>query len=313
MIPKIGIRVPGTSANLGPGFDILGMALDVYNDFVFRFPNLRSRESVLKSLEALPFSPDEDLVWKSYSDYFATYLPKEKPIPYHCTMDLGLPLKGGLGSSASAIVAGFCLGREVHKRKFPHLSQPVEREFLHHLALFEGHPDNTVPAYLGGWILATHMDQERFHFLQKKFPNQVSLFLFLPEYFIVTEESRKLLPTQYPTSEVIHNMGKIASWMQFMDKRKFSDLLEALEDKIHTPFRLMESPLAKIFDCFKSLGLGVCLSGSGPSLLVFCPRKDAKSIETKLKNELKDLVGSSFPYQFFRTKPNQTGVRIKIY
>ncbi len=311
-LPKILIKVPGTSANLGPGFDLMGMALKIYNEFDFYFPREGSYQFAQKNGETLPFSSKENLVLESYESYFAHFLPEIKPPQYHCKMVLGLPLKGGLGSSASAIVAGLCLAREVHKILKFSVPVPSEKTFLQFLSEWEGHPDNTLPAYLGGFVFAYSTNGEKLKFFRKKFPASVSLFVLTPDYSISTEESRKSLPKQYPTGDVIFNLSRLGAWMHFLDKSKFVDLLVALEDKLHTPYRVGEgSPLYKISSLLDSHQLGHCLSGSGPSLLIFMERKNVAKILPKLEMELKDLLKEmNLTFKLSRLQADHLGTRI---
>ncbi|EMO07045.1 hypothetical protein LEP1GSC116_2350, partial [Leptospira interrogans serovar Icterohaemorrhagiae str. Verdun HP] len=101
-ILQYSIRVPGTSANLGPGFDLFGLAFRIYNQFQFQFLPGKEFKTSVKGMETLPFGPDEDLVLSSYRSYFKRFLSGKEIIPYSLLMDLKLPMKGGLGSSASA-------------------------------------------------------------------------------------------------------------------------------------------------------------------------------------------------------------------
>ncbi|TGL12928.1 homoserine kinase [Leptospira meyeri] len=313
-LPKILIQVPGTSANLGPGFDLMGLALDLHNHFEFNFSKeITESKTELKNGNPLPFSEKEDLVHQSYLSYFKKFLPSVTPPPYHCKMSLSLPLKGGLGSSASAIVAGLSLAREVHKRLEP-TSVPTEPEFTQYLAEFEGHPDNTLPAYLGGFVFAYSTFGERLRYFRKKFPSSVAVFVLTPEFHVSTEESRKTLPKSYATADVIFNLSRIGAWMHFLDKRKFGDLLVGLEDKMHTPYRIPKSsPLFPLAETFAKAGIGYCLSGSGPSLLVFLERKSVKTKQAELEKTVSLVMGEAkIPYSFKRVKPDGLGVRIQF-
>lgn len=312
-LPKIFIQVPGTSANLGPGFDLMGLALDLRNEFEFSFSKeITESKTELKNGRPLPFSEKEDLVYQSYLSYFKKFLPNLTPPPYHCKMSLALPLKGGLGSSASAIVAGLSLAREVHKRLDP-ATLPTEPNFIQYLAEFEGHPDNTLPAYLGGFVFAYSTFGEKLRYFRKKFPSSVAIFVLTPEFHVSTEESRKALPKTYATSDVIFNLSRIGAWMHFLDKRKFGDLLVGLEDKMHTPYRIPKSsPLYPLAETFTESGIGYCLSGSGPSLLVFLERKAVKSKQAELEEKISLVMGASgIAYSFKRVKPDGLGVRIQ--
>ncbi|TGL33553.1 homoserine kinase [Leptospira perdikensis] len=312
-LPKIFIQVPGTSANLGPGFDLMGLALDLRNEFEFTFSKeITEPKTELKNGNQLPFTVKEDLVYQSYLSYFQKFLPGITAPPYHCKMSLSLPLKGGLGSSASAIVAGLSLAREVHKRMEP-ATVPTESTFTQYLAEFEGHPDNTLPAYLGGFVFAYSTFGEPLRYFRKKFPSSVAIFVLTPEFHVSTEESRKALPKTYATADVIFNLSRVGAWMHFLDKRKFGDLLISLEDKMHTPYRISQSsPLYPLADLFKGAGVGYCLSGSGPSLLVFLERKAVKTKQRELEEMVSQVMGTSkIAYSFKRVKPDGLGVRIQ--
>lgn len=312
-LPKIHIRVPGTSANLGPGFDLMGLALDLHNEFEFQFSKeITETKTELKNGQTLPFSKKEDLVEQSYKSYFTKFAPNIEPPPYHCKMTLSLPLKGGLGSSASAIVAGLCLAREVHKR-MDLVSLPTEPMFIQFLAEFEGHPDNTLPAYLGGFVFAYSTFGENLRYFRKKFPSSVAIFVLTPEFFVSTEESRKTLPKSYVTSDVIFNLSRIGAWMHFLDKRKFGDLLVGLEDKMHTPYRIPNSsPLFPLADTLKQDGIGYCLSGSGPSLLIFLERKTVSAKQKELFETVSKIMGDAgIRFSLRRVKPDGVGVRIQ--
>ncbi|MCG6142900.1 homoserine kinase [Leptospira bandrabouensis] len=313
-LPKILIQVPGTSANLGPGFDLMGLALDLRNEFEFTFSKeITESKTELKNGNPLPFTEKEDLVYQSYLSYFKKFEPSITPPPYHCKMVLSLPLKGGLGSSASAIVAGLSLAREIHKRLEPK-SVPSEPDFLQYLAEFEGHPDNTLPAYLGGFVFAYSTFGEKLKYFRKKFPSSVAIFVLTPEFHVSTEESRKSLPKSYATADVIFNLSRIGAWMHFLDKRKFGDLLVGLEDKMHTPYRIPKSsPLFPLAETLTQAGIGYCLSGSGPSLLVFLERKSVKSKQSDLEEKISNVMGEAkISYSFKRVKPDGLGVRIQF-
>ncbi|MDF3821668.1 homoserine kinase [Leptospira sp. 96542] len=314
-LPKYSISVPGTSANLGPGFDLMGMALEIRNEFSFSFSSeIKSFVSTQRNGDVLPFSDKDDLVQASYLSYFQKFAPNLDPPYYECKMDLNLPLKGGLGSSASAIVAGLVLAREVHKRILPNSQKPNESEFLQFLAEYEGHPDNTLPAYLGGFVFAYSIHGEPIRYFRKKFPGSVAVFVITPEFFVSTEESRKTLPKQYIASDMIFNLSRIGAWMHFLDKRKFGDLLIGLQDKMHTPYRISEnSPLYPLTKILQNDRLGFCLSGSGPSLLVFMERKNVKSKLPTLESDIANCLNAeNIKYKLTRVKADHLGVVVKI-
>ncbi|MCE9501493.1 MAG: homoserine kinase, partial [Leptospira sp.] len=229
---RISLRIPGTSANLGPGFDIMGLALRIYNKFEFEFAENNDFSSLLENGTKPPFEPEDDLVLYSYKRYFETFLKGENPLPYKVRMSLGLPIRGGLGSSASAAVAGFTSANYIHKKIFKSKKIPSKEEFLYELAMIEGHPDNTTPAFCGGLIFAYFTDEKKLHFFKRRFPGNISLLLFTPDFQTPTNDSRKKLPSEYPVKDVIYNMARVGTWMEFLRTKKFEHLLLALGDKL---------------------------------------------------------------------------------
>ncbi|EMO41554.1 homoserine kinase [Leptospira noguchii serovar Autumnalis str. ZUN142] len=308
-ILQYSIRVPGTSANLGPGFDLFGLAFQIYNQFQFQFLPGNEFKTSVKGMETLPFGSDEDLVLSSYKSYFENFLSEKEIIPYSLLMDLKLPMKGGLGSSASAAVAGVCAARFVHKNFYPEISIPKENEFLFHLGQIEGHPDNTIPAYLGGFVFS-YFNGNRLEFVKKKFPKKVRCFLIVPNLETSTHQSRKTLPSSYSTEDVIFNMSRVATWMEFLDSGKISLLKLALEDRIHTPYRMHSefelNPFLK--QIHKNL-IGYSLSGSGPSVLLFSERNKAVRIEKILKEKIFEFVQKNhFHCQILSLKVEEDGI-----
>jgi len=291
-LPKrIIIRVPGTSANLGPGFDILGMALKVYNVFDFSFNDQLGYLVSMKNGESLPFTQEEDLTFYSYNQYFKIFLNKSKAPSYQCKMELELPMKGGLGSSASAVVAGFCLAREVHRYLYTETQLPSEGRFLYELAMQEGHPDNTSPAYLGGYVLSYFDRKDHLSYYKKKFPRSTAIYYLTPHIEVSTSESRKVLPKSYSTEDVIFNMTRMATWIQYFETRRFSDLKLALQDRIHTPYRIPEIPsLNEIINLVEKKQMAYCLSGSGPTILIFMERKKVSQLEKVFIKEVDDCM-----------------------
>ncbi|AOP36009.1 homoserine kinase [Leptospira tipperaryensis] len=308
-IRQYSITVPGTSANLGPGFDLFGLAFRIYNQFQFRFFPEGEFKTSVKGMDVLPFGPDEDLVISSYRSYFQKFLSNEKLIPYSLVMDLRLPMKGGLGSSASAAVAGVCAARFAHKHFYPQIPLPRENEFLFHLALIEGHPDNTIPAYLGGFVFA-YFNGDRLEYVKKKFPKRVRCFLLVPDLETSTHQSRKTLPVSYSTEDVIFNMSRVATWMEFLDSENMELLKLALEDRVHTPYRMhAEFELNPLLEKIKKNLIGYSLSGSGPSVLLFCERKKAGRVEQILKEKVAEFCEQThFGCQILSLKVEEDGI-----
>ncbi len=309
---KIYIRVPGTSANLGPGFDLLGMALKIYNEFFFSIDANSNYTTLRIDNTPLPFAGKEDLLLVGYQKYYEIFLPKITPIPYNVKMDLNLPFKGGLGSSASALTTGFALGNYLHKKhftkKFP---VPNLEKILYELAMMEGHPDNTTPAMIGGFVFS-YFHKEKLIFFKEKFPSSVSLFLFIPQIEVSTNDSRKRLPESYPVEDLIFNMSRMATWQQFFKTKDFSLLERAVEDKIHTPYRIKPIPILETVGelCIK-YGASFTLSGSGPTILIYSEKKNAKKFLEKFQLDLSKKNNSNIAYTMQGMETDQVGVIVK--
>lgn len=281
------VRVPGTSANLGPGFDLLGLALMIYNEFYFKFGE--ENNFSLASLDGtpLPFSSKENLIKDAYENYYKLFLKDEKIIPFHVDMTISLPFKGGLGSSASALIAGFQAGEYIHKKFYKKIPFPSKEKILYELAMMEGHPDNTTPAVLGGFVFS-YFDNNKLIYFQDKFPKSCDLFLFIPDLQIGTNDSRKKLPTSYSTEDVVFNMARISTWLKFLQTKKFEHLCLALQDRIHTEYRIQnEEFLVQAAQIVTQLGACFSLSGSGPTFLLYIRRKQSKNFIEKFQNLLK--------------------------
>lgn len=303
------VRVPGTSANLGSGFDILGLGLDIYNVFKFNFNSKGRFRLYLENGDEFRLSRPKNFIFQAYKRYFHTFLNKEIFPDFEAVLKLDLPMKGGLGSSASALAAGFAAARYVHSKEFTSVPLPTEERFLYELAMMEGHPDNTTPAVLGNFILSYFTGKSLVYF-KEKFPDNISLYLFIPDLQTSTNDSRKKLPESYPVSDVICNMSRVATWMKFIQTKDISLLPLALDDKIHTSYRLSSQPVLKKVTASAVENSGFwSLSGSGPTLLIYCDKKNSDHFFDAMKNSLSVIKGVN--HKFFPTKVSSEGMTVK--
>lgn len=310
---KFKIRAPGTSANLGPGFDIMGLALNIYNDFFFETRQDQVFLTEMFNGAPVPFDEKHNLVIKAYENYYSLFLP-DKVIPgFNLKLKLDLPLKGGLGSSASALVAGMEAARYIHKIQFPEIPLPSEREILYQLALMEGHPDNTTPAMTGGLAVSFFNDETGLEYYKHKFPGCVSIFAFIPDIQMCTNTSRSELPEKYSAKDVVFNMSRITAWYEFLQSGKSGHLKYALQDRIHTPYRIKKgSVLSTVTDVIEKHVIGYSLSGSGPTMLFYCQRNKAIQVEKKLTLVLNEAMKKeNMSYRFFKVKVDSDGVLLQ--
>lgn len=291
------IRVPATSANLGPGFDTLGMALQFYNHFEAVLANELSVEigpSTCVDTVDLPLSPSDNLLAKAYSAYFM--FRKEPVIPAKLTLEAHIPLERGLGSSSTAIVGGLLLADQLHP-------DPLGKDALVPWAIeLEGHPDNVVPALLGG----IHCCLSNGESIRLRWPDLWGIILIIPPHAVSTEMARSVMPQQYTQQEAVENLRGIAAWMaaiQQEDEDLFRYALAA--DRLHQPAR---SNLIPEFRWLKEVlegteALGCVISGSGSTLAVYTPYPKAHEATLRQLKSHPDLI----PCRIFSVRPDIAG------
>lgn len=270
----ITIKVPATSANLGPGFDVLGIAFNLYNSFKFKKANFFK----MIDFEERYLNPNRNLVCRSYKKVFEEL--GLDPIPVFIYMlDQEVPTSRGLGSSATCIVAGvlaakYFLGDKVSYEKCFQIASNIE-----------GHPDNIAPAMFGGLISSYNLNGE-FKHVRYNVSNELSFNVLVPPFELNTHESRKALPKVLPYSDIVYNTARISNIPYALSQGNLELLKELMSDKMHEPYRMR---LIKGSEDIKKIaidnGCAFAISGAGPSLLVVSNKE--KDINV-LFNEYKD-------------------------
>lgn len=270
----VAVLVPATSANLGPGFDSLGMALDLALD-----ARIRAAESDRAiGLEDDPDMPPVagNLCFRA-ADALYHAAGKVRP-PLEIETRTAIPLSRGLGSSAAAVVAGLVGANAL-------LGNPLGRDDLVGLATaLEGHPDNVAPALLGGvTAAATRADGSVCVAPVPVHPALVAglgLALVIPEYRLATAAARAVLPAMVPHRDATFNAGRAALLVAALASGRLDLLADALEDRLHQPFRSALVPgMAEAMAAGRDLGAyAVTISGAGPTLLAWCPRERRDAI-----------------------------------
>lgn len=252
-------RVPATSANLGPGFDCLGVALDLQND-VALIPDTPFRVEILgEGADNLP-RDRSNLVARTVIRYFETI---GRPAPaFSLQLTNRIPLTGGLGSSSTALIGGLLTANEL-------AGTPLSRDDLLHLAFeLEGHPDNVAPALLGGLILAVP-EGGKLHAVSLPVPPSLRAVLFLPRFSTSTREARRLLPLRVPHADAVFNLGRSALFVAAITSGRLDLLRVACQDRLHQTYRQVLFPsMYRLFDAALEAGaVASWLSGSGSALL----------------------------------------------
>src|SRR5215469_2183837 len=264
----VSVLVPATSANLGPGFDSLGLALQLYNRFEVEEsrgdPLLPEIEVEGRLGEGLPTGPD-NLFFRSFVLLFDRL---GIPVPaVRIRMTIHIPHGCGLGSSATAVVGGLVAANEWLRLQ----GLEVSKERLLDLAVEAeagNHPDNVAPALLGGLVATTHLSGD-IQAIKTRFPDELKAVIFTPSFPMDTVEGRKLLPASYPKADVTFNTGRVALLLTALQTGRYEVIGEAMQDRLHQPYRQALFPaMPAIIDAAVAAGAyGACLSGGGSSLI----------------------------------------------
>lgn len=257
---KITARVPATSANLGAGFDCLGLALELYNEVTVEPDAPPGIEIVGEGAEQLP-RDESNLVYRTILRYFRS-IGRPAP-PFSLRLDNSIPLTGGMGSSSAALVGALLTANELAGRAM------VQEKLLRLAAEIEGHPDNVAPALLGGLVVSV-LEGERVIAVKLLTPPSLRALLFIPNFTMPTAEARRLLPKVVPHRDAVFNLSRTALWLAALQTGRLDLLRVATQDRLHQPYREKMFPgMAALFQAALEAGaVGACLSGAGSAVLV---------------------------------------------
>jgi len=278
----IKVKVPATSANIGPGFDVLGLAIDRYNIFSF--------------VEADVIN-EENLIYKSYRRVFE-YLGKS-PTPVKIHVDGNIPMARGLGSSAACIVGGIMGANEI-------LGNPLTKEEILKLATeIEGHPDNVAPAIYGGLVVSL-MEGKKIHIAKVPIKNKLNFIALVPNFELSTAKAREVLPRQIDLKDGIYNASRLSFLLTALVTGDNSLIKLGLHDRFHQPYRakLIEG-FDEIVTAVNEIGvLGCYLSGAGPTIMCIGDGEDYKLIEA-----IQEFIKTTYPnWEVFVHQLDDTGV-----
>ncbi|HEO65637.1 MAG TPA: homoserine kinase [Spirochaetes bacterium] len=259
------VQVPASTANIGPGFDILGLALTLYNTVEVELlsePTL-DIEYAGEGKEYIP-TDSSNMIYKSIQRVFSSL---NKPLNgLRIKIDNEIPLMGGLGSSSSAIVSGIVAANAL-------LDNPLTKRDMLKLAVEEdGHPDNVTPALLGGFTLSYRDEEENPSIIPLIFPSGLDIVTVSPDFHVSTQSAREVMPENYPLKVVTKNATRLIRLIRSLEKGQWDELQSLLEDELHQPYRFPLVPgLKKACEkAYQSGAVGAFISGSGPTLAIFC-------------------------------------------
>lgn len=267
---RVTVRVPATTANLGPGFDCLGMALGLYNT-VTVWVTTGGLEVRIEGQGATDLRwGEENRVLRAMRAVFEE-VGKRLPGLLLELQNL-IPLGRGLGSSAAATVGGLIAANTL-------CDNALSTQHLLRLATkLEGHPDNVAPALLGGLVIVVQ-DEGELVYDRIPVPADLDAALFVPQFPMPTAEARKVLPQQISRSDAIYNLGRVALLVAAFAKGHYELLDIATRDRLHQPYREALFPgMPTLFAAAREAGaLGVFLSGAGSTILALC-RENAATV-----------------------------------
>ena len=296
----IRIQVPATSANLGAGFDSLGIALSLYNQVWMEESDLLDitcRDDVV-----VPTDESNLIFWAAKKVYerCGRKLPGLKIIQLN-----KIPIARGLGSSSACIVAGILGANRL-------LGSPLSQKDLINLAAeIEGHPDNTTPAIEGG-LAASAIEAGRVYSVSVPVSEKIRFALFIPPFELKTEKARSVLPKQYSREDAVYNLSRSALMIASLFSGRLENLRVAVQDKIHQPYRagLIEN-LDTVFRFSYELGsLGTYVSGAGPTIISMINADGTEAFEKFAAQRLKEKGISGWQIMILNTDSN--GARISI-
>jgi len=260
MIDDIVVKVPATSANMGPGFDSLGIALDVWNEVrISKGPFSIKIDGTGE--EELP-KDTSNLVYKSFCKVFEEIDEIVPEVKLSCTNRI--PLTRGMGSSSAALIGGLMTGNAM-------AGSPLSTsEILNIGAKIEKHPDNVAPALLGGVQIGIY-DQEKLITANVPFPEDLKVVLYVPNQVMPTDQARNILAPKVAREDAVYNIGRSALLVQSLVTGDLHNLKYATQDMLHQPQRQKQFfPMKNIIKAAMEAGaFGAFLSGAGSSILAF--------------------------------------------
>lgn len=265
------IRVPATSGNLGPGFDTIGMAFELYNYISFDIiPTGLEIEIFGEGANEICRGEDNKVFQAAAKVFERVHF---QPSGLRITLENNIPITRGLGSSASIIVGGMVAANEISGK---HLS---DDEILKMAVDMEGHPDNVAPALFGGVTAAVtgihHVD-----YIKIVPPESLHAIVAIPDFHLSTKMARQVIPTMVDRSDAVFNISRTSLMIGALLKGDLALFGRMMEDRLHQPYRMSLIPgMRDVFLKAKEAGaLSVAISGAGPTLIAFVAG-DGKKVE----------------------------------
>ncbi|MDO5310395.1 MAG: homoserine kinase [Clostridia bacterium] len=280
----IKVKIPATSANMGAGFDCLGIALGLYN-YVYAEEtdgglNIEIRD---KSADYLP-TDERNLVYRSMQAVFDRVGYRAQGL--HIILENNIPVTRGLGSSSAGIVGGLLAANELCGAGLS------ADELLDMAAKIEGHPDNVAPAILGG-ITINASSRGKIRHVKAEVPKDLKFAAFVPNFPLPTKKSREILPRSVALHDAAFNTGRCALLLTSIMTGHYENIRIGVEDRLHQRFRKRLIPhIDDLFrQAYRSGALGVYLSGAGPTVVAIIKGGD-RSFEPRMRGYLRRYMNN---------------------
>lgn len=300
------VTIPASTANLGPGFDALGMAFQLYSVVEMAISDETTIELVGKELQGTP-ADKSNLLYQVAVGLFEEAGLSVPELFIRAASDA--PLTRGLGSSAAAIVGALVAANQL-------AGEPFTRDQLFAKASqMEGHPDNVGASMFGGIVVATMPDQEgaAVPYVKLPVPQGLQTLVVIPEFPLSTEKARKVLPQVYSKQDVVYNVGHSSLLVAALAQGRLDLMGQAMADRLHQPYRAELVPgLKDILDQATQHGAaGAALSGAGPTILCFFQTEEEQARLREFVDRV--MKGHDISYRVMILLPDEHGVQVEIH
>lgn len=255
----IRLRVPASSANMGAGFDTLGVAVGLYNRIqIEEIPS--GLEIINKNTQSFIPKDGNNLIYSAMMYLFESV--GYKPKGYRIVQNSKIPMTRGLGSSSACIIGGMLAANIISGRTLSY------NEIIHLAAKMEGHPDNVGPALFGGFCVSL-TDGDKTIIKSTKIERDIKFAVIIPDFFVATKKSRGVLPSRVDFKDAVYNIGHASMFQAAMLTGDMNALKMSAKDKLHQQYRKnYVDGMEDIFEKTYALGShATYLSGSGPTIL----------------------------------------------
>ena len=285
---KVSVKVPASSANIGPGFDCLGIALPIYNTVTIEetvIPgtgieiNMMAEDEAIDEMVFENIPKDENnIVYRAVELLYNSI--GQEPTELKINIESQIPIARGLGSSSSVIVGGLLAANKL-------LGNPADEAALLAIATeVEGHPDNVAPAILGGFVLSNQEDDGSISYCKFNWPEEWDLTVCIPDFELSTSIARYVLPKEVPMQDAVFNAKHLGMLVHAVNTKDEKLMKKALQDRLHQQYREKLVPgMKEIMEAFKHEDgiLGCVLSGAGPTILIISHKYDLDKIRSTVK------------------------------